>query len=138
MKNISVFPSLLISTLVALALMPCVASAAVVDSDGDGVNDYREGKDGTDPNNASSFSPLSRGLLAHYPFDGSAKDESGNGLDGTVVGNVKATNGLGGPSSAYFFDSSDANIDVYSGVLLIGQNYSVSSWFRTADHSKVP
>lgn len=138
MKKISVFPSLLISTVFVWGSMMELLTAAVVDSDRDGVNDYLEGKDGTDPNSASSFNPLSRGLLAYYPFDGSAKDESGNGLDGTVIGDLKATNGLGGPNSAYFFDGSNANIDVDSRVLLIGQNYSISTWFRTADHSKAP
>jgi hypothetical protein len=52
-------------------------SLSGTDSDGDGVNDYREGKDGTDPNDAASFNPLSVGLVAYYPFDGNANDESG-------------------------------------------------------------
>ena len=53
---------------------------AIGDFDNDGVNDYREGKDGTDPNDPSSFNPLSKGLVAYYTFDGNANDESGYGL----------------------------------------------------------
>jgi hypothetical protein len=48
-----------------------------LDTDNDGVNDYREGKDGTDPSDPASFNPLSKGLVAFYPFDGNANDESG-------------------------------------------------------------
>ncbi len=50
---------------------------APVDADGDGVNNYREDQDGTNPNDANSFNPLSKGLVAYYPFDGNANDESG-------------------------------------------------------------
>ena len=52
-----------------------------LDSDGDGVTDYRERLDGTDPSDRKSFKPLSKGLVAFYPFDGKASDESGNGND---------------------------------------------------------
>jgi len=48
-----------------------------VDTDGDGVNDYREEKDGTDPNDPNSFNPLSKGLVAFFPFTLSSDDESG-------------------------------------------------------------
>jgi uncharacterized repeat protein (TIGR02543 family) len=42
----------------------------LADTDGDGVADYREIKDGTNPNNASSFEPFSKGLVAYYSFNG--------------------------------------------------------------------
>jgi len=51
------------------------------DTDGDGVNDLREVGDGSDPLGPASFDSLSLGLVAYYPFSGSANDESGNGLD---------------------------------------------------------
>jgi formylglycine-generating enzyme required for sulfatase activity len=60
----------------------------VADSDGDGVTDYREQKDGTDPNKASSFDLLSKGLVAYYPFNGDANDESGFGNDAVNFGGV--------------------------------------------------
>ena len=108
------------------------------DTDEDGVNDYREGKDGTNPNDPSLFNPLSKGLIGFYPLDGNVNDESGNGFDGVVVGNLQPTHGLNGPHSAYFFDGSDASIDVADKVLLIGQDYTISTWFRTAAPSKRP
>lgn len=44
------------------------------DSDKDGVLDYREIYDGTDPQSASSFNSLSLGLAAHWPLDGNLRD----------------------------------------------------------------
>ncbi len=63
----------------------------LADTDGDGVNNYREEKDGTDPNNASSFNSLSRGLVADYPFDGDANDHSGYSNNGSIVGMASIT-----------------------------------------------
>ena len=62
-----------------------VIASGLKDSDGDGVNDYRETYDGTSPNNPNSFDPMSVGVFAHYPFDGDAKDESGLGKHGTIM-----------------------------------------------------
>jgi hypothetical protein len=50
------------------------------DTDNDGVNDLREVGDGTDPLNPAFFVSLNLGLVAYYPFNGDANDESGNGL----------------------------------------------------------
>jgi hypothetical protein len=58
---------------------------ATTDTDGDGANDYRELKDGTNPNNPGSFNPLSKGLVAYYPFDGNVNDESGNNNTATPL-----------------------------------------------------
>ncbi len=55
------------------------------DTDSDGVNDLREVGDGTDPLDPASFNSLSKGLVAYYPFNGNAKDESGNGRNGAIV-----------------------------------------------------
>ena len=38
---------------------------------------------------------LDSGLVAHYPFNGNANDESGNGNDGTVNGATLTTDRLG-------------------------------------------
>jgi len=45
------------------------------------------------------------GLIAYYPFNGNANDESGNGNDGIVYGNPElTTDRFGNPDSAYSFD----------------------------------
>jgi archaellum component FlaC len=58
------------------------------DTDGDGVNDYRELKDTTDPNDSNSLNLLSKGLVAYYKFDGNFSDDSGLNGNATPYGNV--------------------------------------------------
>jgi formylglycine-generating enzyme len=77
-----------------------VAGAPDQDADDDGVNDYRENKDGTDPNDATSFNPLSKGLVAYYPLDGNANDESGNGYDGDASRVIYAPDRSGAASTS--------------------------------------
>jgi hypothetical protein len=59
------------------------------DEDSDGVTNYREQADDTDPYDAASFDALSKGLVAYYPFDGSANDASG--FQETATLSVNAT-----------------------------------------------
>ena len=47
---------------------------------------------------------LDSGLVAHYPFNGNANDESGNGNDGTVNGATLTTDRFGNANKAYSFD----------------------------------
>lgn len=51
----------------------------------------------------ASGAPTS-GLVAYYPFEGDANDESGNGNHGTVVGATLTTDRFGNEDSAYDFD----------------------------------
>jgi hypothetical protein len=46
------------------------AATAGSDKDGDGVSDYREIQDGTNPSDSNSFRQLSKGLVAYYTFNG--------------------------------------------------------------------
>jgi uncharacterized protein (TIGR02145 family) len=47
------------------------------------------------------------GLVAYYPFNGNANDESGNGNDGTVVDAIPAVDRFGNSNSAYEFDGNN-------------------------------
>ncbi len=46
-------------------------------------------------------------LIAYYPFNGNADDESGNGNNGTVMGAALTQDRLGNDSSAYSFNGVD-------------------------------
>lgn len=46
-------------------------------------------------------------LVAYYPFNGNANDESGNSNNGTVNGAALATDRFGGLDSSYYFDGND-------------------------------
>lgn len=51
-----------------------------------------------------------RGLIAYYPFDGNAMDESGNGNHAHPDGTVAATDKFGNFQSAYFFDGEKSSM----------------------------
>lgn len=89
-----------------------VYSISASDLDQDGVTHYREEKDGTNPNDPSSFNPLSKGLVAYYPFDGNADDESGNNYHGTIHNNAATTaDRFYNKQSAYYFDGVNQYIE---------------------------
>jgi hypothetical protein len=56
--------------------------------------------------------PSTDGLVAYYPFDGNASDQSGHGYDGTVYGATLTSDRFGTPGSAYLFDGADDYISV--------------------------
>ncbi|MCD4664172.1 MAG: PKD domain-containing protein, partial [Bacteroidales bacterium] len=70
---------------------------------------------------------LADSLVAYYPFNGNANDESGNGNHGTVNGATLTTNRFGNENSTYDFDG----VNDYISTLLTfpdNQNISISVW----------
>ena len=69
---------------------------------------------------------IANGLLAYYPYNGNANDESGNGYNGTSV--VLSTDRFGIPNKAYdcqnTASTSTINFDLDS-------SYTVNIWFNT-------
>lgn len=55
---------------------------------------------------------LNDGLVAYYPFNGNANDESGHGNNGTVYGATLTSDMFGNLNSAYLFDGIDDYINV--------------------------
>lgn len=76
-------------------------------------------------------------LIASYPFNGNARDESGNGLNGTVFGGATLTEDrFGVPDQAYLFDGTNDYIEVSDSDLLdfdANQDYTISVWVKTAE-----
>ena len=50
------------------------------------------------------WADLNDGLVAYYPFNGNARDESGNFNDGTVHGATLTEDRFGNEGNAYSFD----------------------------------
>lgn len=74
-------------------------------------------------------------LVAYYPFDGNAKDMSGNGNDGTVSGATLTTDRFGNANSAYSFDGVNDYIKVADAPSLrIGNSsspgFTISVWIN--------
>lgn len=98
------------------------------DTDGDGVNDYREGKDGTDPNEPNSFNSLSKGLVASYPFDGHANDESGFARTNSASGSTYyGPTRFGNTNAAFGFADPTAHLALATPFDVNG-NYSFAIW----------
>ena len=74
---------------------------------------------------------LSIGLVAHYPFNGNANDESGNGHHGTQVNTVLTTDRNGAPNSAFHFNGVNAYVTA-SGVPIPTNNaFSWGIWIKS-------
>jgi hypothetical protein len=67
-----------------------------------------------------------QGLVAYYPFNGNANDESGNGNNGTVNGATLTTDRFGRVSKAYSFNGTNAYILINNSISL--SSYSVVCW----------
>lgn len=67
-------------------------------------------------------------LIAYYPFNGNANDESGNNHNGTVNGPTLTSDNSGNPNSAYYFDGINNYIDI--GDWENGGKMSFTFWAR--------
>ena len=72
-----------------------------------------------------------KGLVAYYPFNGNANDESGNGKNGTVIGANLSSDRFGNANSAYIFDGNSGTERYISSN--IGQHDTISfvAWFKS-------
>jgi len=76
---------------------------------------------------------LEEGLVAYYPFNGNANDESGNGNDGVVHGATLTVDRFGNASNAYEFDGVNDFIQSYNSLNDITNNISISIWIKKED-----
>lgn len=72
------------------------------------------------------------GLVAYYPFNGNANDESGNKYHGKVMGATLINDRFGIANSAYYFDGIDNEIflDDQSSLDILG-DITICVWFKT-------
>ena len=79
------------------------------------------------------------GLVAYFPFNGNANDESGNGIDGTVNGATLTTDRFENANSAYSFDGVDDDIKAaHNSLLNITEQISLAAWiFPTAQKTQI-
>ena len=79
--------------------------------------------------------PLDLGLVAYYPFNGNANDESGNGNDGSVNGAILTADRFGNENSAFNFDGNDDYINLGNDELLNPQtSITVSAWIYPTEN----
>ena len=102
------------------------------DLDGDGVNDFRENQDGTDPNNPAEFNSLSKGLVAYYMFENDANDSSGYDNDGISHGATSTSDPYGIPLKAIYLNGNSYVEIPYSSKVFDFKNreFSFSFWIK--------
>ncbi len=71
---------------------------------------------------------LNNGLVAYFPFNGNANDESGNGNHGTVNGAILTTDRFGSSGKAYSFDGVDDRIQTMNSFFNASNDFSISLW----------
>jgi len=73
-------------------------------------------------------------LIAYYPFNGNAHDESGNGFNASeIIGATLTADKDGNPNSAYAFDGIDDKIVIpHIGVNLL-HDFTIAFWFQPND-----
>jgi hypothetical protein len=78
----------------------------------------------------SAHAGINDGLVAYYPFNGNANDESGIGHNGIVYGSTLTTDRLGNPNSAFSFNGTASDyVDV--GLMTINLPVTVALWFNS-------
>ena len=73
---------------------------------------------------------LKNGLIAFYPFNGNANDESGNLREGVTFEVIDSSDRFGNKKSAYFFNGLNSYIEIpdFSDIELGGGMFSISVW----------
>ncbi len=74
---------------------------------------------------------LQNGLVAYYPFNGNANDESGNGHNGKVNGATLTSDRCGKLNSAYYFDGISNNNITINPDSFYFKNFTYSAWFKS-------
>ncbi|MGB3006904.1 MAG: LamG domain-containing protein, partial [Chitinophagaceae bacterium] len=87
-----------------------------------------------------SASALSQNLVAYYPFNGNANDESGNAINPTYTGAgvTLTTDRFGNTNKAYNFDGAANSYIRMPADLLPTTNRTISLWFNVPDVSNRP
>ena len=81
-----------------------------------------------------SFASLTDGLVGYWPFDGDAKDYSGNSNHGSIYG-VTSTNDRHGNSGQAFYFSGGDHISVSANAQLNAiRDFSASFWVNVTDY----
>jgi len=80
---------------------------------------------------------ITSGLIAYYPFNGNANDESGNGFNGIVNGVSLTQDRFGNLNKAYSFNGSGQYISLPS-TINISRDISLCFWIKTANQDPDP
>ena len=86
----------------------------------------------------NAYSQPTDNVVAYFPFNGSAKDFTGNGNDGTVTNAILTTDRLGKANAAYSFNGSSAKISLPNNFLPGSDAFSISLWINPLGNNSSP
>jgi uncharacterized protein (TIGR02145 family) len=86
----------------------------------------------------SVFKINGQSIVAYYPFNGNANDESGNGRNPTYNGAGLTTDRFGNPNSAFIFSGAPNGHIEYSSTGLPETNRTIALWFYASDLNSRP
>jgi hypothetical protein len=79
----------------------------------------------------TEYESLGNGLVAYFPFNGNARDESGNNIATTISGATPTTDRFGLSNQAYYFGGTAYITTAVNQFLEIGtNNYSIAAWIN--------
>jgi hypothetical protein len=78
-------------------------------------------------------SSFEEGLVAHFPFNGDAYDQTGNGNSGVVHGATLTTDRYGNEDAAYFFNGQDNYISIEDNPQLRMSSVTMALWVTFLD-----
>lgn len=87
-------------------------------------------------NTSAQYIDFEEGIVAYYPFNGSAEDKTGGGNDGFVNGATLTVDRFGNANGAYKFDGRSQSIRIpFSDIINFTnrQVYSISLWIKPRD-----
>jgi hypothetical protein len=64
----------------------------------------------------STYAGINDGLVAYYPFESNANDESGNGNNGTIIGNPQLVDGAKGKAYRFNGVSDYISVNIFTGL----------------------
>ena len=73
---------------------------------------------------------VTNGLVAYFPFNGNANDESGNGNNGTVYGPTLTNDHLGNSNSAYLFSGNYIQVPQVHWSAIGTGDFSIGVWVK--------
>jgi len=74
---------------------------------------------------------LSDSLVAYYPFNGNANDESGNGNHGVLVNAQSTTDRFENPNSAFYFTGASSYVDIASSEISnLTFPFTITAWIN--------
>ena len=126
--------ALLIATIAVAAILAIGLGIWFSGKDNDNTGDK---KGNASPISKEMQAQLRKGLVAYYPFNGNANDESGNGNDGEEKGVTLTTDRHGNSNSAYSFDGENDYIKIADSNSLDVKHITITSWVKLDPENRV-